>query len=429
MAKSKVTKASRMGSLLASAKKSHQHDVGAGGSIYDPYLSHVRGMRLPGLGLMNMLGFTALRDSCTVLIDGKPGSSKSSLAVEMFNWGAPYAVGGAIYDCENKAAFDIALGTMSETSLWLPGHVVMASCRSLEVVQAAVKSQVARCRDMNEGIDREEQIPFIIVTDPLSGAPSEETMKVIAKEGHGSRGHGGRVEALQWSIWLKDHEADIANLPIISVFVNHTKERTQKAGQVTYKENYNPGGISQNYATTLHFHCSGGKKMTSESVTGNSYQDIRIKCAKNSRGPTGKSTTVRKYSRLREDGITLFWWDWDRNSAEFLAETSGSHPVREVLKVTKKTNEKYSCKELGMVDESPSKIGAAVMADSTLVGQIVEACRFFQIKEFNVLSEEEAAELYTIAHEAHMAHLKDTGRALPATVATQEEPDSGDVQG
>jgi len=162
MAKKQTEKPNRMGSILNAAKNAHKKDVGAGGSVYDPYLSHVRAMRFPSLALMEMLGYTGLRDSCTILIDGNPGSHKSSLGIEMFNWGYPYGVGGGIVDCENKAAVDIALGTLHETTLWLPGHLTMQSARSVEDAQIAMTGFVKKCRELNDGIEREQQIPMMV---------------------------------------------------------------------------------------------------------------------------------------------------------------------------------------------------------------------------------------------------------------------------
>jgi len=116
MAKKK--KVGRFQSLLNHATKAHQLDVGAGGNIFDPYMSNVRGIRLPGLGLMNVFNSTCLRDSCTIIVDGEWGSSKSSFSIDFFNWVLPYGGGGALIDCEQKAAFDIANGMLDEVSLW-----------------------------------------------------------------------------------------------------------------------------------------------------------------------------------------------------------------------------------------------------------------------------------------------------------------------
>jgi len=325
----KKEKTNRLDILMA-AKKAHQFEVGAGGNIMDPLMSSVRGIRLPSLGLMDMFGFSALRDSCTVLIDGDPGSSKSSFALDMFNWGLPYGAGGGINDCENKAAFDVAYGLLNPVTLW-NGHLVMQTCITVEAAQIAIKNMVKMAKEMNEGLARDDQIPFIIVTDPLAGSASEETRENIKETGSADRGHGGRVEALLWSIFLKDHEADIVNLPVISVFVNHTKKGTEMHGGKAVSREYNPGGVAQNYATTIQINCKCLKRQVSQAVDGMSYEDIGLKCKKNSRGPTGRMTKVRKCSRRNEDGTTTFWWDWGLNTGEFLEGLPRGHPALELV--------------------------------------------------------------------------------------------------
>lgn len=402
----KTEKVSRLDILMA-AKKAHQYEVGAGGSVMDPLMSSVRGIRLPSLGLMEMFGFSALRDSCTVLIDGDPGSSKSSLSLDMFNWGLPYGAGGGINDCENKGAFDVAYGLLNPITLWT-GHLAMNVCTTVEAAQSAIKQIVKLAKEANEKLDREEQIPFIIVTDPLAGAASEETRKNILEESHAERGHGGRVEALLWSIFLKDHEADIVNLPVISVFVNHTKIRTEQHGAKAISKEFNPGGVAQNYATTIQIHCKCFKRQVSESVDGISYEDIGLKCKKNSRGPTGRMTTVRKCSMRNEDGTTRFWWDWGLNTGEFLAKLPQRHPALQVIKVDEVAKDKFNCKAIGAKEESLSAIGDAVMQNDQLVHEIIKACRIFQLREFKKMTPGEYDTLHKSAKEAEEAYRKKT---------------------
>lgn len=400
----KPEKVSRL-DILMSAKKAHQYEVGAGGNVMDPLMSSVRGIRLPSLGLMEMFGFSALRDSCTVLIDGDPGSSKSSLSLDMFNWGLPYGAGGGINDCENKGAFDVAYGLLNPITLW-SGHLAMNVCITVEAAQTAIKNIVKMARESNEKLERDQQIPFIIVTDPLAGSASNETREHIKEEGFADRGHGGRLEALLWSIFLKDHEADIVNLPVISVFVNHTKIKTEQHGAKAVSKEFNPGGIAQNYATTIQIHCKCLKRQVSEAVDGISYEDIGLKCKKNSRGPTGRMTTVRKCSRRNEDGTTVFWWDWGLNTGEFLLGLPRGHPALEVIKVVKSSDNSYSCSAVGLKEEKLSVIGDAVMKNEALVQEIIKACRIFKLREFQTITPEEYETLLKQAKEAEAEYRK-----------------------
>lgn len=413
MAKKAEAPKSRL-DVLSAAKKAHQYEVGAGGNVMDPLMSSVRGIRLPSLGLMDMLGFSALRDSCTVLIDGDPGSSKSSLSIDMLNWGLPYMAGGGIIDCENKGAFDIAAGMLNKITLWLPNHLLMKTCLTVESAQATITSVVNMAKETNKDLARNEQIPFIVITDPLAGVASEETTEHIRKEGAADRGHGGRMEALLWSIWLKVHEASIVNLPVISVFVNHTKERQQQVGPRAISKEINPGGVAQNYATTIQFHCDKGKKMDSEALDGISYEEIFIKCKKNSRGPTGRKTKVRKCSKRNEDGTTTFWWDWGLNTGEFLAELPRGHPALDLVKIEQKSDQRYSCSAVGMKEESLSTIGDAVMANEALVTDLIKACRIFPMREFKRVSPEDYAEFVKMAQAAETEYRDNLAAQLAA---------------
>jgi len=410
MAKKKKEAVNRL-DALSKAKESHQFDVGAGGSIYcDPEMSYVRGIRLPCLWMMELLGVTALRDSCSILVDGKPGSSKSSLALEMFNWIKPYGGSGAYFDAENKAAVDIAYGTLDDIHLWHPSNKVeFMSCSSIESVQIDVETLIHRCAAANKDVDRDYQIPFISVIDPISGVPSQEHLKAIDKaKGATDRGHGGRDEALLWSKWVKAHNIKILNLPYISVLVNHEKVKQEKVGLKQVERSYNPGGIAQNFAVTIGLRCkASAKQKISAAISGNTYQDIWINCSKNSRGPTGSSMCVRKYARKMPGGRTVFWWDWGRSTAEFLAGFGVQHESRDVIAVTKASDAKFSCKKLGLSNVEPAEIGDAIHADDKLMEEIIDCFMWRRVKEYVPLTEEEYTTLSTQAAKAKESFKKE----------------------
>lgn len=398
MAKKKAAakKTSRLG-LLEAAKTAHQFDIGAGGCVInDPLMGNVRGIALPSLWIMELLGCTHLRDSCSILIDGEPGSSKSSLALEMLNWGRPYAATGMCIDAENKAAVDIAAGTLDDVHLWHPTHRIdFLTCGSIEDVQKQSAVNVARCAKANEGVERDYQIPFFNIIDPLSGLSSKEVIGHVDKQGgFTDRGHGGRDEALLWSKFLKIHNGAIINLPFISILVNHIKIRQEQRGIKQIERKVNPGGVGQNYAVTIGLRCSAtAKQQLSTHIHGDMYQDIWISCEKNSRGPTGNRMVVRKYAKKLESGRTVFWWDWARASAEFLAGFGPKHEVNEVISVTKKSDKKYKCKQLGLDDVDPTEIGDAIHADEKLMRQIKELFSWKRVREFDRITDEEYQQL------------------------------------
>ena len=409
MAKKKEDKVVGRLGLLESAKKAHQYEVGAGGSIYvDPLLSNVRGVALPSVALMELLGVTALRDSCSILIDGEPGASKSSLALEMFNWIRKYGGTGNYVDAENKSAVDIASGLLDDVHMWHPAHKVeFLSCPNIEEIQRHVAMVVKQCGASNAELPRDMHIPFMSVIDPLSGLPSAEHTKAVTKnKGAADRGHGGRDEALLWSKWVKWINSEILNLPFILCMVNHCKEKQEKVGQKVIERKYNPGGKAQNYAVTIGLRCkASSKQKLSASLDGDTYQDIWIECTKNSRGPTGNSICVRKYARRTEGGGTVFWWDWDRCTAVFLAGFGPKHESRDIVSVTANSDIKYGCKQLKMSDCDPSEIGRAIQNDHKMVEQLIDLFKWRRIKEYTALLDTEYTQLVEEARAAKAARL------------------------
>lgn len=382
--------------LLDAAKAAHQFEVGAGGNIYqDPLMSGVRGIELPSLALMELLGFTAMRDSCSILIDGAPGSSKSSLALEFYNWIRIYGGTGCYVDAENKAAVDIAYGMLDDVHLWHPANRVdFITCASIEEAQKQIITAVRQCGKANEKQERDYQIPIIAVIDPMSGLLSEEHTKHVDEEKSTDRGHGGRDEALLWSKWIKYVNLQIINLPFILVVVNHEKVKTEQHGARTIERSYNPGGIAQNYQVTIGLRCRASQKQQiASSIEGDTYQNIWIECTKNSRGPTGKSICVRKYAKRREDGSTVFWWDWPWATATMLANYGARDPIREICSVTKASETKFSCKELGLKDEEPTVVGQTIHKNKELVENLIKYYRWRRIKTFQPITDEDYKQL------------------------------------
>ena len=248
-------------------------------------------------------------------------------------------------------------------------------------------------------------LPFISVIDPLSGVPSTEHVKHIKKEGGATdRGHGGRDEANLWSKWIKYLNTEIINLPFIAVFVNHQKVRQEKRGRVDVEKKYNPGGLAQNFAATLQLRCSASKKQQiSQAIQGDTYQEIWIECAKNSRGPTGNKTMVRKYAKRQSGGQTIFWWDWGRNTAETLGGLGPQHEARKVCNVVSHSNESYSCDRLGITEKtaiSPSDLGDRIHCDAEIMKELADVFCWKQVKLFEPLSEEDQDTLEKQAVEA-----------------------------
>ena len=161
-----------------------------------------------------------------------------------------------------------------------------------------------------------------------------------------------------------------------------------------------PGGVAQNYATTIQINCKCMKRQMSQAVDGISYEDIGLKCRKNSRGPTGRMTAVRKCSKRNENGTTTFWWDWGLNTGEFISKLPRGHPALEVIRVEQKAEHKYNCSAVGIKEASLSEIGDAVMKNEELVMEIIKACRIFKLKEFQKITAEEYETLTKKANEA-----------------------------
>jgi hypothetical protein len=123
---------------------------------------------------------------------------------------------------------------------------------------------------------------------------------------------------------------------------------------------------------------------------------------KNSRGPTNLDTIVRKCTQRQANGETRFWFDWDRNTAEFLEGLSNTNPIKEVICVTKKNNSSFSCSTLGLKEVEPGEIGKAVMENEELLGNIAKAARWQRVKEFKRLSAEDMATLTEQSNAVYM---------------------------
>lgn len=405
---------------LQAAREANQRAVGAGADPFmDPLRLNVRGLPLPSIALQYMLGYTAIEASTCLVIDGPPMSGKSSLAAEIYNWGIPFGVSGVHVDGENKDAWDILQGTLDPILGWA-GLIKLEKAATIEEAQEAMYKSLDRAHEVNDSRDLEDKMLSIDILDPMSGTPSEEHLESVEEEGSNDRGHGGRDEALLWTKFFKTYNSKLIGLPTFGIFVNHVKEKTEKQGKRDVKVEYNPGGVGQNYAATVHFGVKAFGRPTEYENGIRTVSKVGIFCKKNSRGPTYRSVTVDKTTYNREDGTTSFTWDWGVATARFLADRAATCPTKKMFAVIMHSEQKFSCKKLGFENTHPSEIGNYINNNVEIMEELADVLRIRRIKPFTRMLDTELLAWRQQSYADRRAYYERGGIAVPEYVVAEE---------
>lgn len=169
-------------------------------------------------------------------------------------------------------------------------------------------------------------VPCVVAIDSLAGATSTEIQEKILKEGNANRTHP--VNALKNTIYLTGIKKQFENWPFTLLVVNHLKEKTDDMGNTHH---YTLGGQSFNFHESFELQNRVWKsKFKNAQFEG---IGIRIHCAKNSFGPTGRNIKTRFLWWIEDDPETgephdVFLWDWNWALCTLLNEMEGIQKQR-----------------------------------------------------------------------------------------------------
>jgi RecA/RadA recombinase len=328
---------------------------------------NITGIELPALCLRYLLNYNILPMSRIIGVAGAPASFKSSFGFEVLRWFMEIGGYTQLVETENKAAD--TKGFMGSFIGYgnLP-KVKLDSVDSIEDAQDRLSFMLSYYKDKCPKRD----VPFCIVVDSLTGAPTRELMAMIDKTGHVERHYPAC--AYLWTFYLKKLSSDLIGMPITAIFTNHLKDKLQETSfAFAEKPKSKQGGVAQDFHSTHYLYFQRISDIRQANRQG---ALVSIKAEKCGTGPRGRKIEVPVLWTFDkgEDGnpVQRTVWDWHAATARLLVSKHISTKEKEAIDVECASNA-YTSKRLGLKNVSDTEMGQAVFEDKAYLKDICDA--------------------------------------------------------
>lgn len=286
------------------------------------------GVPTPSLAFEYMIANDIFPLQSVMMLAGSWGTCKSALSYEFFRW--IYELSGVSVHIDTEDKFD---GEFASDIMRVPhgvNPIISSRANSLEQMQQMLTHYLQQVQKTMIGTKENpgpgKIVPCCFTIDSLAAAASEENQEKILKAGNAGRAHP--VEALKNTGYLKSIKKQFEGWPFTLLIVNHLKEKTDDMGR---SHKYTLGGEAFNFHESFQLENSVWKaKFKNSKFSG---IGIRIKCSKNSFGPTGRQIRTRFLWWVEDDEETgqprdVFLWDWNWALCTLLNEAEGSEKQR-----------------------------------------------------------------------------------------------------
>jgi|JI10StandDraft_1071094.scaffolds.fasta_scaffold03520_3 RecA/RadA recombinase len=288
----------------------------------------VIGIPIPSLPFEFVIANDVFPLQVLIMLAGTWGSCKSALSYEIFRWF--YENTGIVVhiDSEDKFDAEFACSIMRTENGHLP--IISNQATSLEQAQQLITYYIetlkAQLIGSKENPGPGARVPCCICLDSVAGSSSQQTQKKILEEGFAGKSYP--VEALSYSKYLPTIKSTFTNFPFTLLMINHQKEKTDDMGN---KLSYTLGGGALNFHESFELSNSVWKSQFRNSQ----FEGIgvKIKCTKNSFGPTHRQIKTRFIWWQDKDpdtGETVqrHLWDWNWAICELLNSPSDYYKKR-----------------------------------------------------------------------------------------------------
>ena len=285
------------------------------------------GIPTPSLAFEYLIANDIFPLSSVMMLAGSWGTCKSALSYEFFRWFYELSGINVHIDTEDKFDGDFACDIMRASRFANP--IISNRANSNEQMQQILTHYLVQTQKLLVGNKEEpgpgKTVPCCFAIDSLAAAASEENQEKIMKAGNASRAHP--VEALKNTGYLKAIKKQFEGWPFTLLIVNHLKTKTDDMGR---SHEYTLGGEAFNFHESFQINNSVWKTKFNNSQFGGI--GIRLKCSKNSFGPTGRQIKTRFLWWVEddEDGAPqdVFLWDWNWAICTLLHEMDGKEKTR-----------------------------------------------------------------------------------------------------
>lgn len=282
-------------------------------------------------------------------------------------------------DTENKKSFSLYQAVVGEANT---KKTMDYQSTSTEQWQSQVLNAIDQIKDH---YSEKDMAPVLFIIDSLGGVDTRESETRVEKEGEfNPRNTGGMIKCKSHNEFFRYINKHLSMKPWSLVYINHLSDDPNSPIQGAKRK---PGGTGQDYHAVLDLWFSVVKGTPSLKATrGFTEKILKVTTNKNSMGASKRNLEIPyRWSHDEHTGqINRCWFDWDAATAMLLTDegpNSVKPRLKHILTVTVNSN-KYSCKELGLVQVTDTELGEAIRNNVDMRERISDALGINRMKVF-----------------------------------------------
>lgn len=369
-----------MSALLKTAADKH----GSGAVVVADWAKQQFGVGIPHLMLEYLMGLNVIPYPAIIELAGPPGSCKSAFLQYLMRVYLEQMFGAVMLETEGKMS-----GTLLNSILedYASSAVIFPGLNTQELWQRTMttvlksykKYYVDTLKQFQKG-KGELARPLLMCLDSLGAAPSEDSVDAISKTGAAERTFP--VEALKNSRYFAQLPTRLRDLPVTIMYTNHEMKKISEGPQFGFGgpvERSTKGGATPDFFCGIRLFFEQASKPV-EVKKGVFQQNLSIEVYKNSFNQKGNKVSLtmewnKEIDPETNTEIQHTRFLWGKALVNYLAPNAPGfkydrESVKKFLTVTRQSDTKFSCKELGVSDENPEVLGNLIESNEELVNKL-----------------------------------------------------------
>ena len=369
-----------MSALLKTAADKH----GSGAVVVADWAKQQFGVGIPHLMLEYLMGLNVIPYPAIIELAGPPGSCKSAFLQYLMRVYLEQMFGAVMLETEGKMS-----GTLLNSILedYAASAVIFPGLNTQELWQRTMttvlksykKYYVDTLKQFQKG-KGELARPLLMCLDSLGAAPSEDSVDAISKTGAAERTFP--VEALKNSRYFAQLPTRLRDLPVTIMYTNHEMKKISEGPQFGFGgpvERSTKGGATPDFFCGIRLFFEQASKPV-EVKKGVFQQNLSIEVYKNSFNQKGNKVSLtmewnKEIDPETNTEIQHTRFLWGKALVNYLAPNAPGfkydrESVKKFLTVTRQSDTKFSCKELGVSDENPEVLGNLIESNEELVNKL-----------------------------------------------------------
>ena len=370
--------------FMAELLKTAANKNGTGAVVVADWAKQQYGVGISHLIMQYLFGLNVIPYPAIIELAGPPGSCKSAFLQYLMRLYLEQMFSAVMLETEGKMSgtlLNSILEEHAESAVIYPGlNTQELWQRTMTSVLKAYRKYYADTLKQFQKGKGELARPLLLGLDSLGAAPSEDSVDAISKTGAAERTFP--VEALKNSRYFAQLPTRLRDLPVTVIYTNHEMKKISEGPQFGFGgpvERSTKGGATPDFFCGIRLFFEQASKPV-EIKKGVFQQNLAIEVYKNSFNQKGNRITLtmewsKEIDQETNTEIQHTKFLWGKALVNYLAPNAPGfkydrEAVKKFLTVTRQSDTKFSCKELGISDMNPEELGNIIESNTEIVDKL-----------------------------------------------------------